>query len=147
MDSNFEARVIVALSQSFAQAVNDNGINYTDRPELTDLKDILKQEKATLTNVMRDFEYYVQSSDAHGAEASPLINWSRDATTNDRATKYYASKFVITFNSGTKVVPMEVAKRVEEKLKPLEGQGVVEQVRVDSMDPAQNPAIPKRYFP
>jgi hypothetical protein len=146
MTEKSDARVIVALSSEFAKAVNENGLQYADVPELDTLKTVLAGEKATLTNVMRDFEYYVQSSDAHGAAASPMINWSRDATTSDRAKGYYASKFVVTQHAGTKVFPEEVAERIKDKLKPLEGQGVVDQVRIDSMDPAKNPPIPEKYF-
>lgn len=146
MGQEFDARVVIALSDSFAKAVNDNGLQYTDAPELEALKDLLAAEKATLTNVMRDFEYYVQSSDAHGAEASPIIDWSRDATVNDRAKAYYASKFVVTLASGTKVMPLALAENIKEKLKALEGAGVVDMVRVDTMDPAKNPPIPQKYF-
>ena len=34
----------------------------------------------------------------------------------------------------------------KEKLKALEGAGVVDMVRVDTMDPAKNPPIPQKYF-
>ena len=146
MTEKTDARVIVALSTEFAKAVNENGLQYTNLPELDALKTVLAGEKATLTNVMRDFEYYVQSSDAHGADPSPMIDWSRDATTSDRAKGYYASKFVVTQHAGTKVFPVDVAKRIYDSLKPLQGQGVVDKVRVDSMDPANNPSIPEKYF-
>ena len=147
MTKEYNARVVVALSKEFAKAVNENGLQYADMPELDELKAVLAGEKATLTNVMRDFEYYVQSSDAHGAAPSPMIDWSRDATTSDRAKGYYASKFVVTQHAGTKVFPIDVAERIKNSLKPLEGgQGVVDKVRVDSMDPAKNPPIPQKYF-
>jgi hypothetical protein len=146
MTKEYNARVVVALRDEFAKAVNENGLQYADLPELDALKIVLASEKATLTNVMRDFEYYVQSSDAHGAAPSPMIDWSRDATTSDRAKSYYASKFVVTQHAGSKVFSMDVAERIRDSLTPLEGQGVVDKVRVDSMDPAQNPPIPQKYF-
>jgi hypothetical protein len=146
MNKKYEARVIVVLKEEFAKAVNDNGLQYTQDKKLDDLKALLAEEKASLTNVMRDFEYYVQSSDAHGAEESPIISWSRDATINERAKAYYGPKFVVTLKAGTKVMPEDVAQRLKEKLESLKGKGVVEDVRVDSMDPKKNPPIPKRYF-
>lgn len=146
MNKVYDARVVIALKDEFAKAVSDNGLQYTNAPELDPLKAVLAEERATLTNVMSDFEYYVQSSDAHGAEASPMIDWSRDATVSPRAQAYYASKFVVTVGAGTKVFPEDTAARIHDKLKALEGEGVVEMVRTDSMDPAKNPPIPKRYF-
>ena len=145
-EQEFEARIVIGLSAEFAQAVNDNGLQYTESPELDPLKAVLAEEKATLTNVMKDFEYYVQSSDAHGADASPIIDWSRDATTNERALQYYNSKFVVTLGSGQKVFAADYAEQVQEKIRKLEGQGVVEMVRIDSMDPSKNPPIPQKYF-
>ncbi|MEC9234775.1 MAG: hypothetical protein VX803_00860, partial [Pseudomonadota bacterium] len=62
MGQEFDARIVIALSENFAKAVNDNGLQYTNAPELDALKSVLAEDNATLTNVMRDFEYYVQSS-------------------------------------------------------------------------------------
>lgn len=146
MDKVYDARVVIALKDEFAKAVSANGLQYTDAPELEPLKAVLAEEHATLTSVMSDFEYYVQSSDAHGAEASPMIDWSRDATVSPRAKEYYATKFVVTVGAGTKVFTEEKAAALHEKLQALEGQGAVEMVRTDSMDPAKNPPIPQRYF-
>ncbi len=146
MGQEFDARIVVALSENFAKAVNENGLQYTDAPELDALKSVLAENNATLTNVMRDFEYYVQSSDAHGAAASPIIDWSRDATENDRAKAYYASKFVVTLGSGTKVISLQLAESIKNKLKLLEGAGVIDMVRIDTMDPTKNPPIPQKYF-
>lgn len=145
-DAIYGARVVLALEPEFADAVNDNGLQYTKEVALDGLKLALEDLKASLTNVMRDFEYYVQSSDAHGAEASPMINWSRDATENDRAKAYYGTKFVVTIGAGRKIFDSEAAEKIADALKHLEGQGVVHQVRIDSMDPARNPPIPERYF-
>lgn len=146
MDKKFDVRVIVQLKDEFAKAVNKNGLGYTKSPELEPLKKALATQKATLTNVMRDFEYYVQSSDAHDAAPSPIIDWSRDATNNERAKAYYGSKFVITIGSGQKVFSAETGERIKRALAHLEGQGVVDQVRIDSMDPRRNPPIPRKYF-
>ncbi len=146
MSQKLGTRVVVQLKDEFAKAVNKNGLQYAKNKELDALKAVLEGEKATLTNVMRDFEYYVQSSDAHGAAESPMINWSRDATTSERAKSYYGSKFVVTWGAGTKVVSEDVAERIKDKIAELEGQGAVEKVRVDSMDPAKNPPIPPKYF-
>ncbi len=146
MSKNFETRLVVILTDEFAKAVNKDGLQYAKDKALDPLKEKLAEEKATLTNAMRDFEYYVQSSDAHGAEKSPIIDWSRDATTSDRAKQYYSGKFVVTFNAGAKVIPAETAERIKEKLDTLKGKGVVADVRIDSMDPAKNPPIPKKYF-
>ncbi len=146
MPKSFDARIVVSLKDEFAKVVNKDGLQYARDKELDDLKRVLASEKATLTNVMRDFEYYVQSSDAHGAEGSPMIDWSRDATENDRAIAYYGTKFVVTFNAGLKIVPPEVAEKVKAKIEALKGKGVVKDVRVDSMDPKKNPPIPQRYF-
>lgn len=143
----YGARVVLALENDFAKAVNDNGLHYTNDVALKGLKEALDGLHATLANVMRDFEYYVQSSDAHGAAPSPMINWSRDATQNDRAKEYYSTKFVVALGAGRKIFDFTQAQQIADALKHLEGQGVVTKVRIDSMDPAQNPPIPERYFP
>tara|TARA_B100000686_G_scaffold353715_1_gene460437 strand:+ start:1630 stop:2076 length:447 start_codon:yes stop_codon:yes gene_type:complete len=146
MTRKTDARVVVVLTEAFAKAVNKNGLQYSRSQKLSPLKKVLRDEKATLTNVMRDFEYYVQSSDAHGADESPIIAWSRDATTSDRAKAYYGAKFVVTLAAGTKVMPFKQAKAIAKKIAALKNQGVVQDVRVDAMDPAKNPPIPARYF-
>ena len=146
MSKIFDARVVVVLTEEFAKAVNRDGLHYARNKKLAMLKTLLASEKATLTNVMRDFQYYVQSSDAHGADPSPIIDWSRDATTSDRAQKYYGAKFVVTLGAGTKVMPLEQAEWIKAKLATIKGKGVVQDVRVDSMNPAENPKIPAKYF-
>jgi len=146
-DQKFGARVVVCLTDEFASAVNDTGLQYADKPGLDALKAVLADENATLVNVMRDFEYYVEASDAHGADpTSPIIAWTRDSTENPRSKAYFEPKFVIMVGAGVKVFDPEVAEKIASRLRDLEGQGVVKEVRVDSMDPAQNPPIPERYF-
>ena len=146
MTKEFGARVIVELKEDFAKAVNKDGLQYSKAPELLLLKIMLEEKKATLTNVMRDFEYYVQSSDAHGAEESPMIAWTRAATKLPAAHLYYGQKFVVTLGAGTKVMPMDEAEKLKERLSILNGLGAVKNVRVDSMDPKKNPPIPAKYF-
>ena len=34
MGQEFDARIVIALSENFAKAVNDNGLQYTNAPEL-----------------------------------------------------------------------------------------------------------------
>lgn len=151
----FGARVVLVLADKFAKAVNDNGLEYADCEEdfteeetvaLNGLQEAMAQLKGTLTNAMRDFEYYVQSSDAHGTPANPMLDWSRDAIKNDRAKAYYQTKFVVTVRAGQKVFKSKAAEAIADCLRPLEGEGVVEKVRVDSADPAKNPPIPQKYF-
>jgi hypothetical protein len=146
MNQNEDVRIVISLTAEFAVAVNQDGIEYAQDQDLAPLQEALKQTQATLVNVMRDFEYYVQSSEAHGAEDSPIIRWSRDATESERAKAYYGSKFVLSFAAGRKIVSRAFAESVVDGLKPLEGQGVVAQIRIDSMDPKSNPPIPERYF-
>ena len=146
MSKSYDVRVVIILSDEFAKAVNKDGLQYAPAAELAPLKDVLATEKATLTNAMRDFEYYVQSSDAHGAAPSPIIEWSRDATKSDRAKMFYGPKFVVTLAAGTKVIDPALAARIKEKVEVLKGQGVVKDVRIDSMNPKKNPPIPRRYF-
>ncbi len=55
------------------------------------LKDALAEHKGELHNVIRDFEYYVQSSEAHGVSDNPIINWTRDATQNSHVLARYGT--------------------------------------------------------
>lgn len=145
MTTPFKARVVVKLSEEFARAVNDNGLHYTADKALKPVKKALGIIKADLHSQLRDFEYYVQSSEAHGVNDGPMINWTRDATNHPFARDKYSKLFAISVG-GHKVFEMEVAEKLADALRPLVGQGVVEAVRVDSMDPAKNPPVPKHYF-
>lgn len=146
MAEKYGARVVIVLKDEFAKAVNQKGIHLCKEDELAPLRIHLERYNASLTNVMRDFEYYVQSSDAHGAEESPIIEWSRDATKNDRAKAYYGSKFVVTLGAGTKVMPMEQAEEIKRDLSRFIGSFGIKDVRIDTMDPKKNPPIPVKYF-
>lgn len=139
------ARVVIRLQDAFAKAVNDNGLHYTQEAELASLKAVLASEKADLHNQLRDFEYYVQSSEAHGVNDTPMVNWSRDATRHPYTQDKYGKLFVVSVG-GHKVFDRAQADKLAEAFQPLVGKGVVDAVRVDSMDPARNPPVPKQYF-
>lgn len=145
MSNEFKARVVIKLSEAFAQAVNDNGLHYTADPKLDALKETLAVIKGDLHNQLRDFEYYVQSSEAHGINDTPMVNWTRDATQHPYAQGKYSRLFALAVG-GHKVFEMAQAEALAAQLKPLIGQGVIEGVRVDSMDPAKNPPVPPQYF-
>jgi hypothetical protein len=145
MTQPFKARVVVKLSEEFARAVNDNGLHYTADKALAPVKKALGTIKADLHSQLRDFEYYVQSSEAHGVSDGPMINWTRDATNHPFAREKYSKLFAISVG-GHKVFETEIAEKFAEALRPLVGQGVVEDVRVQTMDPDLNPKVPKNYF-
>lgn len=145
MSGEFKARVVIRLTEAFAKAVNQDGLTYAADPALAPLKAALAVNKAELHNQLRDFESYVQSSEAHGVTDTPMVNWTRDATQHPYAQDKYSRLFAVAV-SGKKVFDRAEADRLAESLKPLVGNGVVEGVKVDSMDPAKNPAIPARYF-
>lgn len=146
MEKIYDARVALVLEDKFARMVNNSGLHYTNAPEIDELKSLLVPYRATLTNAMRDFEYYVQASDAHDAAPSPIIDWSRDATQNDRAIAYYATKFVVTTGAGQKIFPARIAHEITTALKTIEGKGVLKEVQINSMNPSANPPIPEKYF-
>lgn len=145
MTSPDGARVVIRLKDSFAKAVNENGIHYAQDAELAPLKTVLAEQKADLHNQLRDFEYYVQSSEAHGINDTPMVNWVRDATQHPYTQDKYSKLFVISVG-GHKVFDRADADKLAERFNTLVGQGVVEAVKVDSMDPARNPPVPKQYF-
>lgn len=145
MSQEFGARVVIRLKDAFAKAVNTDGVHYAQDAALAPLKAVLQQEKADLHNQLRDFEYYVQSSEAHGITDTPMVNWTRDATQHPYTQDKYSKLFVVSV-SGHKVFDRAVAEALADKFKTLAGQGVVEAVKVDSMNPAHNPAVPKSYF-
>lgn len=145
MSDDFKARVVIKLSEAFARAVNDNGLHYATDPQLDALKEALASIKGDLHNQLRDFEYYVQSSEAHGITDTPMVNWTRDATQHPYSKDKYSKLFALAVG-GHKVFERAAAEELAAQLKPLIGAGVVEGVRVDSMDPAKNPAVPPRYF-
>lgn len=143
--SEFESRVVIRLSDAFAKAVLDNGLHYTADPALEPLKKALASHKAELHNQLRDFEYYVQSSEAHGVNDTPMVNWTRDAAHHPYAQAKYSKLFAVAVG-GKKVFDNDYAEQLAADLKPLVGAGVVELVKVDSMDPAKNPPVPAKYF-
>lgn len=145
MSKEFKARVVISLTEEFAKAVNKNGLQYTNSKALAPLKSVLSKHKADLHNALRDFEYYVESSEAHGVSDNPIINWTRDATNNPHATARYSVKFTLAV-AGRKVFDRKFADNIAEDLKILIGNGPVKHVQVDSMDPSKNPPIPSRYF-
>lgn len=145
MTQDFKARVVIRLTDEFARAVNAKGLPYADEAALQPLKDALAAHKAELHNQLRDFEYYVESSEAHGINDTPMVNWTRDATQHPQAQARYSKMFAVAI-AGRKVFDMDFAQSLAASLQGLTGQGVVEHVKVDSMDPAKNPAIPPRYF-
>ena len=145
MTEPFKARVVIKLSGEFAKAVNDNGLHYTTDPELAPVKKALAGIKADLHSQLRDFEYYVQSSEAHGINDTPMVNWTRDATSHPFARDKYSKLFALSVG-GHKVFEAGQAEKFAEALKPRVGQGFVEAFRVYSMDPAKNPPVPKHYF-
>lgn len=142
---NYGARVVIRLQDAFAKAVNDNGVHHTQDAALAPLKAVLSEQKADLHNQLRDFEYYVQSSEAHGIDDTPMVNWSRDATQHPYTQDKYSKLFVVSVG-GKKVFDPADADKLAEAFKVLAGKGVVEAVKVDSMNPAGNPPVPKRYF-
>ena len=145
MTKIYGARIVLRLSEKFAEAVLRDGLFYSQDAAFDPLKDALAKQKAELHNALRDFEYYVQSSQAHGVDDNPIVNWTRDATQNPYAVGKYSGLFTIAVG-GHKVFERDFAMKFAKALKPLEGQGVVELVRVDSMDPSKNPTIPEKYF-
>lgn len=145
MSQQFGARVVIRLNQEFAKAVNAHGLPYTDAAALTPLKHTLATQKAELHNQLRDFEYYVESSEAHGITDTPMVNWTRDATQDPRAQGRYSTMFAVAV-AGRKVFDSATAEKLAASFAHLVGAGVVEQVKVDSMDPAKNPPVPSRYF-
>lgn len=144
-EKEYQARVVVKLTDAFAKAVNKDGLQYSKDTALDSLKEALAEHKADLHNAMRDFEYYVQSSEAHGVDDNPIVNWTRDATENPHATARYSTMFTVAI-AGKKVFDTDQAEKLKKSLDKLSGNGVVELVKVDSMNPAKNPPIPKRYF-
>lgn len=144
MTAPFKSRVVIRLSDAFAKAVCD-GLHYTTDQALDPLKQALAANKAELHNQLRDFEYYVQSSEAHGLNHGPMIDWTRDASQHPYAQAKYSKLFAVAVG-GKKVFDEPDAQALADSLKPLVGQGVIELVKVDSMDPAKNPPIPPKYF-
>lgn len=145
MSQQYGARVVIRLSQEFAQAVNANGLPYVSDAAVAPLKQALAAQKAELHNQLRDFEYYVESSEAHGIKDTPMVNWTRDATQDPRAQARYSTMFAVAV-AGRKVFDMADAEKLADNFRHLIGGGVVEHVKVDSMDPAKNPPVPSRYF-
>ena len=145
MSQHYGARVVIRLSNEFARAVNADGLAYTQDQALALLKQTLAAQKAELHNQLRDFEYYVESSEAHGITDTPMVNWTRDATRDPRAQARYSTMFAVAV-AGRKVFDAETAEKLAAHFQHLVGAGVVEQVKVDSMDPAKNPPVPSRYF-
>lgn len=145
MNKNFGARIVVRLKEEFAKAVYEDGLFYCEDAALDPLKDVLATKKADLHNALRDFEYYVEASEAHGVDDTPIVNWTRDATQNPYASKKYKDMFTVSIG-GKKVFDVYFALYFAEALKKEVGQGVVEMVRVDSMEPSKNPSIPEKYF-
>lgn len=144
-ETDHGARVIVALRENYARILNKKGLQFTANRAFDPLKEVLNPEHASLSSVPLDHEYYVQVSDAHGAEDSPIIAWSRDNIEAPGPRAYYANRFIVTMGTGQKILSTEHAHALQGKLRELVGQGVVEEVRAYSMDPAQNTALPKRY--
>jgi len=142
---NYQARVVIKLTDEFAKAVNKTGLQYANDEKLEPLKDALAEHQAELHNAMRDFEYYVQSSEAHGVNDDPIVNWTRDATENPHAQARYNTMFTVGV-AGQKVFDRDAAEKMKADFDKLSGQGVVELVKVDSMNPDKNPRIPQRYF-
>lgn len=145
MTTEFKARVVIRLSEAFASAVNTHGLPYATDSGLAPLKAALASEKAELHNQLRDFEYYVQSSEAHGINDTPMVNWTRDASSHPYAQAKYSRLFAIAV-AGKKVFEMDEAQRIAGTFQPLVDAGVIEAVKVDSMDPSKNPPVPKQYF-
>ncbi len=145
MTEEFKSRVVIRLSDVFAKAVGDDGLHYSNDPALEPLKKALAPHKAELHNQLRDFEYYVQSSEAHGLTTGPMIDWTRDASAHPYAQAKYSKLFAVAV-AGKKIFDQEHAEKLAADLQPLVGQGVVELVKIDSMDPAKNPPIPAKYF-
>jgi hypothetical protein len=145
MSQTYGARVVIRLKDEFAKAVNDNGVHHMKDAALDPLKAVLSTEKADLHNQLRDFEYYVQSSEAHGITDTPMVNWTRDATQHPYTQDKYGKLFVVSVG-GRKVFDRADADKLADAFKSLAGQGVVEAVKVDSMDPKRNPPVPKQYF-
>ena len=143
--TEFKARVVIKLSDEFAKAVNKTGLHYADDARLEPLKEALAEHNADLHNALRDFEYYVQASEAHGVTDTPIVNWTRDATENPHAQARYSAMFTVGI-AGKKVFDRDEADKLKEDFDKLSGKGVVELVKVDSMDPNKNPRIPDRYF-
>ena len=145
MNPQDHARVVIRLTDAFAKAVNNDGLPYVTDTALEPLKKALAAHKAELHNQLRDFEYYVQSSEAHGINDTPMVNWTRDATKHPYAQAKYSQLFAVAI-AGRKVFDRAFADNLAAELNKLSGQGVVELVKVDSMDPAKNPPVPKHYF-
>ncbi len=144
MSKKYQSRVVIILTDEFAKAVNKDGLTYSNAPELNALKEALAEHKGELHNAMRDFEYYVQSSEAHGVSDNPIVNWTRDATQNPHAQARYGTMFVVGI-AGKKVFDDDVANKLAKTFEKLSGTSAVKGVKVDSMDPAKNPPIPKKY--
>lgn len=143
--SDYGARVVIKLEPEYANAVNETGLLYARDERLDPLKSALAVHKAELHNAMRDFEYYVQSSEAHGVTDAPIVNWTRDATVNPYSRKRYNTMFTVGI-AGRKVFDRATVEKMKADFDKLSGDGVIELVKIDSMDPAQNPAIPSHYF-
>ena len=143
--SDFGARVVIKLENEFAKAINQRGLHYIRDKRLEPLKRVLEEHHADLHNAMRDFEYYVQSSEAHGVYDSPIVNWTRDATINPHSRARYNTMFTVGI-AGQKVFDQETVEKIKADFEVLSGDGVIELVKIDSMDPQTNPSIPPRYF-
>lgn len=145
MSQEFKARVVIRLSENFAKAANTHGLLYVNHPAMAPLKDAMLAQRAELHNQLRDFEYYVESSEAHGINDTPMVNWTRDATQNPHAQERFSRLFAVAV-AGRKVFDLETAEKIAGGFRHLIGGGVVEYVKIDSMDPAKNPPVPARYF-
>ncbi len=143
--TEFKARVVIKLTDEFAKAVNKTGLHHAEDKRLEPLKEALAEHNADLHNALRDFEYYVQASEAHGVTDTPIVNWTRDATENPHAKARYSAMFTVGV-AGKKVFDRDEADKLKKDFDKLSGKGVVELVKVDSMDPNKNPRIPDRYF-
>ena len=139
------ARVVLCIGDDLAESINNTGVMFCERSELQPLQTVLTETRLELHNALRDFEYYVQSSEAHGVNDSPIVNWTRDATQNARSIARYKGRYTVSV-AGRKVFQRSQAEQLADHFRPLVARGILERVKVDSMDPAMNPAIPERYF-
>ena len=57
-----DARIVITLKDEFAKSVVKDGLQYCGIDELKPLQDMLAEQKASLTSVMKDFEYYLSIS-------------------------------------------------------------------------------------
>ncbi len=78
----------------------------------------------------------------HGINDAPMVNWVRGATQHPYTQDKYSKLFVISADD-YKVFDRAGADNLAECFNTLAAPSVVEAVKVDSMNPARSPPVPR----